>query len=600
MSTDITQSDITVTIPALSDSANIVTAFTDYHTDMAAAVAALGRATNIFTGNIAVNGGDVTTTATTFNLINTNATTVNLAGAGTAITLGASGSGTTTLRNTTVAMAGAATVGTTLAVTGNTTLTGDLAVNGGDLTTSASTFNLLASPTTVNIAAAGTAVTIGATTGETTVRNDLVLGTAKRLIFEGATANDYETILTVVDPTLSDKTITFPDDSGNVVLDTATQTLTNKTLTTPDINAGTVDSLTSLSVRDTSAAYDVRIAATSSTTLTAGRTLTLDLVNAARTLKLGSNFTTLTNAVTLTGASGGSSVTLPASGTLATLTGTEVFTNKTLTSATLTSPVISTIVNTGTLTLPTSTDVLVGRATTDTLTNKTITLAGSAGTTAPLTFTTGTKISPIAAGTVEYDGNLFFATPKVNNTTAGRGLLQTEYSLVTIADNTQTVTGTANTDFYALNKSIYLAASQAYFVEMSVRVYHTLTYSGLGSGSATFLLKGPSGVSYKVDAQSQVDMVNLTDTNAPEFKHISSTTASRSISSPGGASDQGYSIFKWSGVVYVAGTAGNFGPAINLTSSSSYSSSFTVQAGSYCKVTPLGTYAAEINHGGWA
>jgi len=52
----------------------------------------------------------------------------------------------------------------------------------------------------------------------------------------------------------------------------------------------------------------------------------------------------------------------------ATLTGVETLTNKTLTS-----PVISSISNTGTLTLPTSTDTLVGRATTDTLTNKTIT-----------------------------------------------------------------------------------------------------------------------------------------------------------------------------------------------------------------------------------
>lgn len=54
--------------------------------------------------------------------------------------------------------------------------------------------------------------------------------------------------------------------------------------------------------------------------------------------------------------------------TLATLTGTETLTNKTLTA-----PVISTISNTGTLTLPTSSDTLVGRATTDTLTNKTLT-----------------------------------------------------------------------------------------------------------------------------------------------------------------------------------------------------------------------------------
>jgi hypothetical protein len=56
------------------------------------------------------------------------------------------------------------------------------------------------------------------------------------------------------------------------------------------------------------------------------------------------------------------------------------------TSAALTTPVISSIVNTGTLTLPTSTDTLVGRATTDTLTNKRITprvLASTANSATP-------------------------------------------------------------------------------------------------------------------------------------------------------------------------------------------------------------------------
>lgn len=46
---------------------------------------------------------------------------------------------------------------------------------------------------------------------------------------------------------------------------------------------------------------------------------------------------------------------------------------QTLTNKTLTTPVIASISNTGTLTLPTSTDTLVGRATTDTLSNKTLT-----------------------------------------------------------------------------------------------------------------------------------------------------------------------------------------------------------------------------------
>ena len=55
------------------------------------------------------------------------------------------------------------------------------------------------------------------------------------------------------------------------------------------VTGGTATGLTKLGVRDTSAAYDAVVAATSSTPLTAERTLTVDLVNASRTLKVTAN-----------------------------------------------------------------------------------------------------------------------------------------------------------------------------------------------------------------------------------------------------------------------------------------------------------------------
>ena len=68
-------------------------------------------------------------------------------------------------------------------------------------------------------------------------------------------------------------------------------------------------------------------------------------------------------------------------------------TTTTVAGLTLTSPVISTISNTGTLTLPTSTDTLVGRATTDTLTNKSISGSTNTLTNIPNSSLTNTTVT---------------------------------------------------------------------------------------------------------------------------------------------------------------------------------------------------------------
>ena len=98
----------------------------------------------------------------------------------------------------------------------------------------------------------GIVVTIGHTTSEVTVADNLtvtgnftVSGTTTTVdsttiniqnafVFEGATADDYETTLTTVDPT-ADRTLSLPNATDTLVGLATTDTLTNKTLTTPII-----------------------------------------------------------------------------------------------------------------------------------------------------------------------------------------------------------------------------------------------------------------------------------------------------------------------------------------------------------------------------
>lgn len=138
-------------------------------------------AANVTVSNdLAINGGDLTTGATTFNLLNTTATTVNFAGAATTLSIGAA-TGTTTINNE------------------NTVVTGDLAVNGGDLTTSASTFNLLnTTATTVNFGGAATTMAIGSAAGKVTFSNDVVV--TGDLVVNGETVTINTTSLEVEDP----------------------------------------------------------------------------------------------------------------------------------------------------------------------------------------------------------------------------------------------------------------------------------------------------------------------------------------------------------------------------------------------------------------
>ena len=98
-----------------------------------------------FTGNIALNGGSLNTSAATASLFNTTATTVNIGGAATDLRIGSStGGGATMIRNA-------------------------LSVSNGSINTSATTASLFnTTATTVNIAGAASYIVLGKSTTNNT------------------------------------------------------------------------------------------------------------------------------------------------------------------------------------------------------------------------------------------------------------------------------------------------------------------------------------------------------------------------------------------------------------------------------------------------
>ena len=251
------------------------------------------------------------------------------------------------------------------------------------------------------------------------------------MTFEGATDDSFETVLSMTDPT-ADRTYTFPDNTGDVVLDTDTQTLTNKTLTSPTINGGTFSG-TFTGTMDISGSvlsgasplvFEGASADAHETTLafvdpTSDRVVSLP--NATDTLVGKATTDTLTNKSFDLGGTGNSLTgtlsefnTALQGDSFSTLTGSDTLSNKTFTNPTInggtysgsftgTMDITGTVLSGAsplvfegatddahettwaftdptadrTITFPNATDTLIGKATTDTLTNKSFDLGGS-------------------------------------------------------------------------------------------------------------------------------------------------------------------------------------------------------------------------------
>ena len=205
-----------------------------------------------------------------------------------------------------------------------------------------------------------------------------VLSGASPLVFEGATDDAYETTWAFVDPT-GDRTITVPDATdtliGKATTDTLTnktidlgsntltgsmaefnsalqgdsfmtladtQTLTNKTFTSPTITSGVLNTAVSGSAfkDEDNMSSNSATALASQQSIKAYVLATIDAQDVDIAADSGSNIAidlddevfTLAGGTGLASATGTNSVTLSIDSTVATLTGSQTFTNKTFTS----------------------------------------------------------------------------------------------------------------------------------------------------------------------------------------------------------------------------------------------------------------------------
>ena len=116
--------------------------------------------------------------------------------------------------------------------------------------------------------------------GTTTTVNSTEIQVQNSLKFEGSTSNDYETNLTVVNPT-ADRTITLPNADDTLVGKATTDTLTNKSV---DLTTNTLSG--TLSEFNTALSDDDFVSLTGTETLT-NKTLTSPTINGSEMTSTG-------------------------------------------------------------------------------------------------------------------------------------------------------------------------------------------------------------------------------------------------------------------------------------------------------------------------
>ena len=205
----------------------------------------------------------VTTGSTTFSVFNTTATTISAFGAATTLSMGAI-TGTTSIRNPTLRVGN--TNGSVVANGGTLTLSGGSTIGSPNGSTASLSIDYAGEGEGLVTIAGGNLYLSNKSTSELTV-------TPVNIIFEGTTANDYETTLTVTDPT-ADRTITLPNISGTVITTGDTGTVTNTMLAGSIANDKLLNSAITVNGSSISLGGSATVTATTTNALTLSTGLT--------------------------------------------------------------------------------------------------------------------------------------------------------------------------------------------------------------------------------------------------------------------------------------------------------------------------------------
>jgi len=349
----------------------------------------------------------------------------------------------------------------------------------------------------------------------------LILSDAS-IVFEGATADAFETTLTVTDPT-ADRTVTIQDSTDTLVGRATTDTLTNKTIgDTNTINAQD-DAFTIDDAADATKQIDFAISSGTSstkTTIQVGQTAnrTISLPNITDTLVSKNSIDTLTNKTI------GDTNTINAQDDAfviqANTSSTRQLDFSVVGSASTKTTIQAVQTADRTVTIPDATDTLVGKATTDTLTNKTI---GDTNTINAQddAFT----IDDAADATLQIDFNAAGTTGTKTTITGS----QTANRVLTLPDATDTLVGRATTDTLT-NKTIgntntVNAQTDAFDIQDATTATKTVDFDISGATAST-----TTTLDFNQTANRTLTLPDVTDTIVT--KTTTDTLTNKTLTSP--------------------------------------------------------------------